>query len=604
MTTSVPRRRNVRITVLLIVAIGTLVLVSSLLILMLSGRTALRNTIELLHSSAEFTIASIERDISNHVRPVEHIARHLAALVAAGEVDPLNRQDFITALKASLAAAPQVSGMAFWDTGGNQTEIYRDRERDGALVTNEVGPTTNEDLLNLLNSDLSDTSVRWRRPVHQDGFTFVYVAVPLRAGGEPLGLLAVGVALSELSKFVEKAGREYGMTAFILYGQEHVLAHPQFNNGLPPGIGEETPLLRLGDLDDGVLRQFHDAPLLPRAEMQGLLLRDIEWQDEDYLVLSRPNWSFGQTSWHIGVYAPQHTLDTQLVRLMTSIVAGIAVVVVAVIAAILLARYIARPILTLSASAEHIGRLELDDTPRLKRSRIKELDDQALAFNRMLDGLKWFETYVPKRLVSRLIAGRSDTSLGSREAELTVMFTDIIGFTAMSENMAPAGVGAMLNRHFEIISRCVEEEGGTIDKYIGDAVMAFWGAPDDQEDHAARACRAALRIAETVAQTSDAGLEAGHPPLRIKIAVHTGTLLVGNIGATTRMNYTVIGDTVNTCSRIESVCAKHDDGAAAIILVSGDTIRAAAGHDFNFTPIGDVELKGKDATVEVSRLSP
>jgi adenylate cyclase len=182
------------------------------------------------------------------------------------------------------------------------------------------------------------------------------------------------------------------------------------------------------------------------------------------------------------------------------------------------------------------------------------------------------------------------------------MFTDIIGFTAMSEHMSPGDVADMLNNHFERVGQCIEAEGGTLDKYIGDAVMAFWGAPEHQPDHARRACRAALAIARAV---DDMALkDEGHPPIRLKISVHTGPLLVGNIGARARMNYTVIGDTVNTSSRIEALCSEFVTGDSSIILVSEDTAEQARDDPgLNFEEVGSFNVKGRSEPVKICRLT-
>jgi adenylate cyclase len=588
----------VRITVLLITAIGTLVFVSAGLVLSLSGVTALRNTVELLHEIADNTINTLERDVTQHLAPVHNTIEHLTHLTEAGAIHPSDQGAFIAAMQGAIAAAPQVSGVVFWDSDETAIEVFRDE--NGEYVTRTDQRIEDPQILEFLATDLSGIDARWRRPTHEDGFTFINVAGPLYHDGEFLGVLAAGIAISQLSQFLDSEGDSLDMTAFILYGTQHVLAHPSFEAGLPASIGAENPLPLLANLDDQVLRQFHETSLLEEPRARGLALREIGTEDQDYLVLSRTTWSFGQTAWHIGIYAPEHDLVAQLKRLFVSIGAGGIIVLLAILSAILLARYIARPILALASSAERIGRLEVSDITRLPRSRVKELDEQAVAFNRMLEGLKWFEAYVPKRLVNRLIAGQVDTSVGSHEEELTVMFTDIIGFTAMSETMAPGAVGDMLNAHFETLNRCIEAEGGTLDKYIGDAVMAFWGAPETQEDHAARACRAALCIAEALERGT--GEAADHPPVRIKIALHTGKLLVGNIGAKARMNYTVIGDTVNACSRIEALCARFDDGAPAIILVSDETAKRTAHDAFEFEAVGDFEVKGRRETVKVSRL--
>jgi adenylate cyclase len=216
----------------------------------------------------------------------------------------------------------------------------------------------------------------------------------------------------------------------------------------------------------------------------------------------------------------------------------------------------------------------------------------------MVQGLRWLQTYVPRKLVQRLIGATGAPAVEARQADLTVMFTDIVGFTAQSEKMPPAKVAEMLNDHFEMVNGCIEAELGTLDKYIGDAAMAFWGAPEPIPDHAARACRAALAIAEATRKGIGREPEA---TAHLKIAIHTGPLIVGNIGARTRMNYTIIGDTVNVCSRIEEIAGSLADHEPVTILVSGEVV-SAAGSSFIFEPLGDRTIKGRKQTVSIWRL--
>lgn len=165
------------------------------------------------------------------------------------------------------------------------------------------------------------------------------------------------------------------------------------------------------------------------------------------------------------------------------------------------------------------------------------------------------------------------------------MFTDIVGFTASSEAKKPGEIAEELSQHFEIINQCIEKESGTLDKYIGDAVMAFWGAQEKQSDHAQRDCRAAIAI--------EKALSAGDCEQRIKIAVHTGPLIVGNIGAVGRMNYTVIGDTVNTCSRLEKLASDLlDEGSSAVIVISEPTA-SHLDQEFTLQKAGKIPVKGK-----------
>src|SRR3546814_11538037 len=129
----------------------------------------------------------------------------------------------------------------------------------------------------------------------------------------------------------------------------------------------------------------------------------------------------------------------------------------------------------------------------------------------MLSGLRWFETYVPRSLVMRLIR-LGEGGVESEERPVTVMFTDIVGFTAASQRLTPRDTADFLNHHFALVAAAIDASGGTLDKYMGDAVMAFWGAPDDQPDHAARACRAALARMRAVVAANRARKARGRAP--------------------------------------------------------------------------------------------
>ena len=594
------KRRSVRITVLLITAIASLVTLSTGLVLFLSSGAAFRNTFELLRESATLTIEAVESEVRGYVSPAKDIVGYVSSLVERGEVDPSDRAQLTVAMKAAMAGSPQLAGVVLWDREGRDIRILR--SGDGALETAPDRQITEQGLLDNIEFVKKAGKPIWREPAFSRGATYIYAAGPLFADGTFWGVLVTGVSVSELSSFVDDVGRQLGMPAFILYGDSQVLAHPELMDADPTALfSQARPLLPLAELKDIVLSRFHQGEVEDDHEIENVTIRDIEIDDERYLIMSRQIGEFGQTPWHIGVHAPLDSLDDQVRRLVGSLMAGLGVLGLAIVCAILLARYIARPIHNIAAAAERVGRFELTDITPLPRSRIRELDDQAIAFNRMLDGLRWFETYVPKSLVARLIAGRDGETVPSGEMEVTVMFTDIIGFTPMTETMSPADVAAMLNAHFEAIGTCIEAEGGTLDKYIGDAVMAFWGAPDQQPDHAERACRAALKIAEAVAHADDDGVD--HAPIRLKIAIHTGRLLVGNIGAKRRMNYTVIGDTVNTCNRIEALCRKFDTGHGSIILASGDTAEKAGGtNGFQFEDVGTFDVKGRSEQVRVCRL--
>lgn len=214
---------------------------------------------------------------------------------------------------------------------------------------------------------------------------------------------------------------------------------------------------------------------------------------------------------------------------------------------------------------------------------------------------RWLGVYTPRQVSRRLLEG-GDFARSAQMREVTVMLTDIVGFTAMAEQSSPDEVTAFVNRHFTMLDRCVEAEGGTLAQFIGDSVMSFWGAPDPQPDHAARACRAALAIAAVLAAENRRRAGEGHEPVRMRIGINTGMVTAGNVGAPGRSNYGIVGDTVNTTQRIEQLAKVIcPDEPTAAILVSART-RKLAGPSFSFREAGAHQVRGRSQTVMIYQL--
>jgi class 3 adenylate cyclase len=164
----------------------------------------------------------------------------------------------------------------------------------------------------------------------------------------------------------------------------------------------------------------------------------------------------------------------------------------------------------------------------------------------------------------------SAESFIAKEREVTVLFTDIIGFTTIGHRLNTPALARFLNRHFAILGEVIDAEGGTIDKYIGDSVMAFWGAPAAQADHAERAARAAIEIGQRLQDDNARRKRKGLNPVRVRIGLHSGLALAGNIGAPGRINYTLVGETVNVAQRLEQFGKEIDDGQSDVIItISG-----------------------------------
>ena len=220
----------------------------------------------------------------------------------------------------------------------------------------------------------------------------------------------------------------------------------------------------------------------------------------------------------------------------------------------------------------------------------------------MLDGLKWFESYVPRTLVRRLMRQGAQGGIESVERDVTVMFTDIAGFTTLSETMTAAETAAFLNAHFGLIGAAIEVEDGTVDKHMGDGVMAFWGAPEAVEDHALRACRAAVIVRAAIVDENARRQALGLVPVHCRIGIHTGPATVGNIGSASRLSYTIVGDTVNSASRLCEMgkMVGHDE-QDVVILLGGATASDAAA-SFVLESMGAHVLRGRHGDTEVFQL--
>ncbi len=203
-----------------------------------------------------------------------------------------------------------------------------------------------------------------------------------------------------------------------------------------------------------------------------------------------------------------------------------------------------------------------------------------------------FARYVHADVVRELIDGEDAISLAGEEREITVLFSDIRGFTTMSEHVDPAELVAQLNEYFEAMVEVVAAHHGAVDKFLGDGMMAIFGAPARRDDHAERACCAALDMLDRLEHVNDGRAQRGLAPLRIGIGIHTGRAVVGNVGSPPfRVDFTAIGDTVNLAARIEAMTKE-----LGALVVASDATReavAAAGVELDFDELGSVVARGR-----------
>lgn len=211
---------------------------------------------------------------------------------------------------------------------------------------------------------------------------------------------------------------------------------------------------------------------------------------------------------------------------------------------------------------------------------------------------KAFSSYVSPDLVKQIEKNPDKLVLGGEQRKITILFSDIRGFTSIAEGLSPQGLVRLLNEYLSPMTRIVLEEKGTLDKFIGDAVMAIFNAPLDLHNHPEAACRAALRMIKGLATLNEGFSSRGMDSIDIGIGINTGPAVVGNMGADIRFDYTAIGDSVNLASRLEGLNKQY----GTHILVSEDSRRETSGADFIFREIDRVRVKGKQLPVVIFEL--
>jgi adenylate cyclase len=210
---------------------------------------------------------------------------------------------------------------------------------------------------------------------------------------------------------------------------------------------------------------------------------------------------------------------------------------------------------------------------------------------------KAFQSYVAPEVVNQIIKHPENLRLGGERRELSILFSDIRGFTSLSETMDPEALVEVLHEFLDPMSEIIVKHGGTIDKYIGDAIMALFGAPLDMPDHSRQACRTALEMVQSLKALDQEWLEQGRPTLRIGLGINSGPVSVGNMGSSRLFDYTAIGDNVNLASRLEGLNKFY----GTEILVSAATAQHL-GNGFYLREVDLVRVKGKKQPIAIYEL--
>jgi class 3 adenylate cyclase len=606
--TAVPARGPVRLPLIgaLALAFAALALISAIAyIVVLFGATGTAE--RLLVDRAGSVVERQAAMIKGRLDPITEQLELLASLAAAGRIDIDSPVAVREALAVMMGRLPNISLAAF---GTLDLQLHRALRRpDGTIVRDTVNLTTLRRGLERFRELQVSRKTFWgdlfwseaqKQPV-------LNVRTPVRRiDGAFVGGLVATVEVGHLSQLISDPEQGGDARYFILVDHDKVLAHRLLEDPSRFKLSEDRSLPTIKELGDPVLAAIWDTPLLsPRIDHAlGALGHVVEVDGRRWVFVYRELAGYGPRPWLVGQYRPLADATADLDKLMNGAMVGAVTLAVALGLAILIGVRMARSIRTITTAAEAIERLEFDK-PMHKRSRFREIDDAAGSLDKARSALRWFGHYVPQRLVRRLMELGEDAVV-SRRTSLTVMFTDIAGFTPQAEHLPEHETAALLNHHFALLGACIDHENGIIDKYIGDSVMALWGPLSGSSDHAAAAIRAALAIAQVIGEDNRMRRAEGKSPIRMRIGLHSGPAVVGNIGAPGRVNFTVVGDTVNVAQRFEQLGKIYlQSGEDIVVLVSGATVamvkdRASLG--IELPPPQLRRVKGHVGPVEVYRL--
>lgn len=316
-----------------------------------------------------------------------------------------------------------------------------------------------------------------------------------------------------------------------------------------------------------------------------------------------------EIGWAVAIWRPQAIAMSEYLRVrrLMAVVAGGALLL-ALVAGFIAAKAVTRPVLDITAQAQRIGKRQWsellpppargDELGELGRSIVKMADDlqkgeiEALHQAKLRGDLSRF---MSKDLVDAIVRGEHSLALGGTRMSVSVVFADVVAFTPLAESRPAEAVVAILNELFSVLTEVVFRHGGTVDKFVGDCIMAVWGAPVPVPDHAARALAAAEDMMRFLETASAEWRKKYDVEIRLGVGVNSGEAIVGNIGSDKRMEYTVIGDVVNVAARLEAIAAPNQ------VLVSAAT-RDMVGDAFSMRLLGERSLTGRKQATKVYEL--
>ena len=601
--------------------------------------TAAVGTVAFVHSQA--TVKRLSTEVFEmeaeytHARVLEYSsgARHILALntalledgiVDSDAVEELGRH-FIDVVRAnprlSSSGFGHPNGEAMWvssDTGGQlRVHTYR-RDEGGSMVRRSYRVLSQSDWT-LEAEEPTDYDGRVRpwflsarsspngEPVWTDPYLFFPDYVPgislvqqiQNADEEFVGITFVDFELRFLSRaLLDFQNDRPGSQSVVFDDAGTVLAHTRPNSTSQPNDQGEIQMVQLDTHVEPLVRRLATDLGLPEAAHQVYAdgPHEVTVDGVRYVVVVLPSSLVRERTrldWNVAVMVPESIIVEGVRRQgLYSVAIGAVIFLAFLVSTVFIARRITSSFYGFFDEMQRLAALDLQE-PSRQATRVLEVHSLGHNLDQMRKGLRSFGRYVSSALVRELIRNGIEAMPGGEDQEITVLFTDVVGFTTISEGLQPQELAEELSRNLEATSHIVHQHRGTVDKYIGDSVMAIWNAPNPVPNHAIRACMATLEILARIDEHTD-----DEDPLwPIRIGVNTTVALVGNLGSLSRLDYTAIGDGVNLASRIEGINKTY--GTRALI---GESTKKAVEAVILTRPIDHVVVKGQSRPEAIHEL--
>jgi class 3 adenylate cyclase len=536
--------------------------------------------------------AAVAAEVASGAAQILHAfeadANSIAAVLAQAAGGSLKDEDAIQAVQALIATSDAVHAVRFEVPSASVSAVIKRSGGADAAV-----PASTPELRAAADSP---AGFGFARTSPTSGV--LVVPIPTRSGnGSARGYVTVEVGLSAIRAVVDRAAlvRFSQRKVSLLVADEDRRAVASFGiDGAEPGADVSSlPIWK--PLSEGHRWRTRFSVVTEHEQDGTPMVGTVE---------SIPEYGFAVAIWRPKPVAFAALADMRRRGLQVALVAA----AVALLIGYAAAHGVTRPIRQIVAQARLIGRRKWNEI-RLPKPRNDEIGELTEELAQMATDLERGEDeivreaklrgdlsrFMSKELVDAIVRGEHPVALGGRRASVTVIFADVVAFTALAEAKPAEQVVTLLNELFSVLSEVVFRHGGTVDKFIGDCLMAVFGAPVAHADHAARALAAAEDMMRFLDTANEGFLAKYGAEVRLGIGINSGEAIVGNIGSDKRMEYTVIGDVVNVAARLEAIAAPNE------VLVA-DATHALAGEDFELVYLGERTLTGRKKATGVYRM--